>query len=476
MRIQQIALVALVIFVSLASPAHAAGLDCLSGPPSGADLTAWRLGAATALKEGSETFVAGKIKQCFPAAVPACLTRAFDYATRFDLASADADVTPETASEKRPPDELLSSSANGLEYVLPENIEALAAEKGWLAVRYKSRHAGGFDSGTPSLLMVYVPGDKVTPPVTYDRWLNFALPEDHGDDALRPLPQAPVPGATAYAAEGNGTGPSLPRTFTMVTLEKKAGPQAAKVFFQKFFRGGSGNEKFRPEANSSLGGCYSCHPNGLRAISPLGYHVREGEEQLPETAWKAVEQINAAMDEGGGNAAVSWREAFFGNGSKALLKPKGQGPIVGPLVPLNGQSRTEDFIKSCMASRPTVFVTDIFGRAPGVGNIYTLSEQPSVRWEKVRDSMKCATCHNDKARGAMNGATDWSQIDFKILVDQSMPLGAHTNPLEQESGAGSAVIDDLTGDERIALANCLQAELALEKQQLVKWLTQTSCQ
>lgn len=471
------------------STAVAAPLGCLPGTPSATELEAWRLAAASGLVSGQldDAFVAQRIKQCFPTAVPQCLQRTNSYAARYDVASASQDVTPATAAEKRPPNELLRPGTTGLEFVFPENIEQIAAEREWPAVRYKSRHAGGFDSGTPSLLMVYVPGDKVTPPVNYDRWLNFALPADQGVDALKPLPQAPVPTAQDYAAEGNG-GQSLPRTFTMVTLIRKDGPAPAQVFFQKFYRSGTGNPVFRPEATSSVDSCYSCHPNGLRAISPLGYHVRQDEEQLPIADWLKVKVINDAMDEMAGNKVVSWRDVAVdaaGN-KKPLLVPAGQGPSVGPVAPLNGYTRSQQFItggtlpdgtvtSGCYNRRTSVDVTDIFGRAPGANNIYRLALQPSIRWDKVRDSMKCAKCHNDKGRGALNDQTDWSQIDFKILVDQSMPLGSHSNPLDQDDVA-APVVDELTADERIALANCLQAEFEIESEQLQAWLTQGACQ
>ena len=89
--------------------------------------------------------------------------------------------------------------------------------------------------------------------------------------------------------------------------------------------------------------------------------------------------------------------------------------------------------------------------------------------------MNCASCHNNRSRGALNELTDYAQIDFKILVDQSMPLGAHVNPLEN-GDAQSEATDELTADERIALANCLEEEFKLEQQELAKWLTATSCQ
>ncbi len=474
MRIS-LAFAAIAAAALVSTAALADTLDCPTGPATPEPLEAFRLSAATALNAGTlgESDVSTKITACFPAQVPACLQRMMDYATREDIASASQDVTAAASPQKRPPDEILLPGTTGLEYTIPEAIEAIAAEKGWTAVRYKSRHAGGFDAETPSLLMVYVPGDKVSPPVTYDRWLNFAIPADLGAEALNPSPQAPVPGAADYAAELAG-GPALPRTFTMVTLEKKQGATPGKVFFQKFYRGQSGSPAFVPEFNSAAESCVSCHPNGLRAISPLGFHVRAGEAQLSETAWLAVKLMNDAMDEGAGNKMVTWREA---NG-KLLYKPMAQGPVIGPKVPLSGgATRTKEFIAGCLNTRPTVYVTDIFGRDPGKKNVFKLAAVPSVRWEKVADAMKCETCHNNKQRGALSEATDFSQIDFKILVDQSMPLGLHNNPLEQENGTqATPVQDELTPDERIALSNCLRAEFDVERGKLVKWLTQTSCQ
>ena len=67
------------------------------------------------------------------------------------------------------------------------------------------------------------------------------------------------------------------------------------------------------------------------------------------------------------------------------------------------------------------------------------------------------------------------QVQFKLLVDQSMPLAMHQNPLDAGNETGG-VTDQLTPDERFALANCLEAEFDLEQENLGKWLTQESCQ
>lgn len=491
MRLFSLRLMLVVASNVLATAALADALDCPTAPMTSQAVDSWRLAAATALNSGSlpAVQVAQKLQLCFGAQVPQCLTRVNGYATRSDIASSTSDLTIAQSEQKRPPAEFLAPAATGLEYVVPENLEQIANDRGWPVVRYKSRHAGGFDSGTPSLIMVLVPGDKVDPPVNYDRWLNFALPADFGADALKPLPQAPVPSTQAYAAEGAGTGQSLPRTFTMVSLDRRVGSEPGKVYFQKFFRNGSGNPIFTPQSNTGVTGCVSCHPNGLRAISPLGYHVRDGEEQLPEADWKAVELINDAMISGAGGRAVSWRNVIVDsstNVTKPLLNTKSRSPSIGPSKPLNGVSRLKEFIlggtlpdgtqtSGCYNRRTHIDVTDIFGRAPGNKNIYDLSASPNVNWEKVADSMNCGSCHNDRTRGALNDYTSWSLIDFKILVDQSMPLGAHSNPLELGS-TDEPVQDDLTADERMALTNCLQAEYELERQQLLKWMTQDACQ
>ena len=57
-----------------------------------------------------------------------------------------------------------------------------------------------------------------------------------------------------------------------------------------------------------------------------------------------------------------------------------------------------------------------------------------------------------------------------------MPCGAHTNPLDDDGALTDPVQDELTLDERIAVANCLQAEFSLEQQQLPKWLTSNTCE
>src|SRR5262249_37430368 len=144
-------------------------------------------------------------------------------------------------------------------------------------------------------------------------------------------------------------------------------------------------------------------------------------------------------------------------------------------------SRTKDFIlggngqPGCATSRKVIRVVDIFGRPPGRNNIYTMTDTPTIRWEKVRDAMSCATCHNNKQRGAMNEGTSFSEAQFKILVDQSMPYGWHRNPMDRGS-PDKPVEDLLNPDERIALVNCLRAEWEIESEKKADWFKEASCQ
>jgi hypothetical protein len=179
---------------------------------------------------------------------------------------------------------------------------------------------------------------------------------------------------------------------------------------------------------------------------------------------------------------------------KKFLVPASYGPIIGSLAPLTREEKTnadgnktitfptrtkdailgKDGAPGCARLRPTVSVVDIFNRAPGRGDTYTLTQDPPIRWERVRDAMKCASCHNNKQRGALNSGTGWGEIDFKVLVDQSMPYGWHRNPLDR-GDADKPVLDLLNQNERIAVVNCLLAEWRQEQGKTLEWLKENSC-
>jgi mono/diheme cytochrome c family protein len=448
-------------------------------------LQAWRDELARKLAQGTlaDRDVVSQVRACFPESVPQCMQRTLSYAERNDVAPFGSDGGIDDLPQKRPPDEI-KDLATG-KYFIPEDIEAIARARGWTAVRYKSRHAGGFDMETPNLLMVYVPGDRVSPPVSFDRWLNFPLPKDDDEPALG-LPQHPRPKFGPPAREEYALRDSeLPKTFTQMSLDRAGPGGTATVYFQRFQR--RSGPLFTPARPDSIADCVRCHPNGMRAISPLGFHVREGEERLADEDWKAVELINRKMVEAAGFKAPTWGTGRTAGGVEKPLYRAERGPIIGAARPINGISRTREFImggsvngqqlSGCYDRHRTISVRDIFGRRPGSHEPtyrFTLSASPAIDPDKVIQAMSCEGCHVDGQRWPLNDSTSYDQVQFKILVDQSMPLGLHLNPLDAGNETGG-VVDQLTPDERIALSNCLEVEFELEKANLDKWLMQESC-
>ena len=307
------------------------------------------------------------------------------------------------------------------------------AQKGWVIARYKSRHAGGFDRGTPSLLMVYVPpGEPVNGQAdTTHRWLNFALPADTGALEYQATPRAPIPRAH---------GANDPRTFTMVSLTPG---NPGTVHFNMFRRSGSSNAyTARTDPVGVERGCYKCHPNGLRAIAPWGYNVTDhdrslsaelgGGTRLGQANWDRVKKINDAMERAG-RGAVQWEEGFV---------PANITKLVGSISDEAYDRRTKEYIEACAKRKPVHELYDIFRRAPGKGNVYKQDANFDLNWEDVAAAMECAGCHDHDTRGAITDRIGQDQIDFKILVDQTMPPGV-----------------ELDINHRIALVNCLHTEV-----------------
>ena len=438
-------------------------------------ITTWR-GAMTETMGTSlsDSALRGWMRSCFPhrTEVPACVSRLDTYLNRnagSNIRDDDYSIDP----RRRLPDELLVSGSADFNYVLRGDIEAHAKELGWPVARYKSRHSGGFDSETSNLLMIEVPGSMLTPPVNYDRFINIALIKDPDEDGTKPTPVTQYPDPATLAANGG-----YPSTTTMVTVEHGTRDSKARLYFQMFSRSGN---TYRPNSPNNPSSCVSCHPSGLRAISPLGFHVRQGEAQLEVDNWKQVKRLNADMV-AGQRGGITWGGKMGSDGNYIqTLDTNDSGPIIGPSEPFSENTRTKEFIvgadgaSGCQNSRTEVSVFDIFSRPPGAKNKYTFTSNPPVDWEKVADAMDCEMCHNNERQGVLNARTSYAQIDFKILVDQSMPMGAHVNPLDQGDDPAKAVIDDLNPNERIALANCLKEEWSLERSRVKDWLLQDSC-
>lgn len=469
---------------------------------------------------GNETIqsVTTSIESCFPTKIPACLQHVHDYAEQqWTAYLPPATETAEETQRRVLPKEFWdqSSVSNGKpeRFVLFQqtpgshsykDIEQIAREKGWPMVRYKSRMSGGFDD-TTSLLMIRVPGNKLTPPVNYDQYVNIPIPAEPNDrsgplDQVKAIPEKKLPSPDEY--RNPNTNYSLGSTVTVVTVEKKDGNKPGKVYFTFYRR--YGEQYFRRDSNPSVrSACYSCHPNGVRAISPYGYHVRDSEHARgltkPEHEWLATQEMNNSMNQNNGFEMVDWGKVRDPSGKlRPLLNPAGMGPVVGPIHPLNKKvttgpdghpqtvypSRTKEFIvgedgnHGCarsggyLSATNVIRLPDINGRGgPGRANVFTLTDNPPINWQKVRDQMSCASCHNNRIRGSLNMNTSFNEIAFKILVDQSMPAGAHVDP----SAGNGHVHDDLNPNERIALVNCLRQEFDIERTKMPEWLAQVSC-
>ncbi len=480
------------------TPAYAAFPTCPENT-NPATIDQWRSDAMRAPR-GAPGSVARTIESCF-STVPACLKRLYDRSLT-ELGALNQTAGDETEEEKQIhmlPPEFRDTQGNQVLWIKQPNgtyksIIDIAKERGWPMVRYKSRHAGGFDHGSSSLVMIRITGSSFTPPIPYDRYVNIALPPDSGEGTQATRDVNPSPARLLPTPEEMASG-SYPRVFTIVAVKKKQGAAPAKVYFSKFQRPLGTSSYFN--ASGALGSCYGCHPNGLRAISPLGFHVNSDENQrgqvLPDNDWKAVQEMNNSMNSNMGYRPPSWGQILDGNGvPRELLNPEGLGPVIGPVKPLTRTNsaggmgatvfptRTKEFIvgadglSGCANAVTEISVRDIFDRSAGKDNVYKLTRSPPIDWQKVSNAMKCATCHNNEIRGALNAKNSFSMIQFKILVDQSMPVGSHRNPLDQQSTTRS-VQDELNSNERIALANCLKTEFAQEQQHADDWLRQISC-
>ncbi len=501
----------------LAAPANAALAAENAGCPSPNDasaLTAWRDQIVTSANwPASDNAIASTIKKlddCYGGRkkIPACFGRLYDYAEQRYTRSSGEPVKAENELNMRRPPEIFrapntsSSGEPGLILFQKEpykDAEQIAKENGWPVVRYKSRHSGGFDQETASLLMIHVPGAKRNPPVDYDQYINIALPADPEDHMaaqanVAPIPKQNIPRPEQYVAE-NGSGAPMPKTTTILTVRKGKPGEQPLVLFNKFSRF-SGEDAFRPNHESALN-CYGCHPNGMRAIAPLGFSLTEDEHQrgqeIPPDMWKVIQDMNASMNLNQRFTLPSFGNVRTSDGKiRPLLNVNGLGPLVGPLRPLlrkvssvpdgtkkiSFPTRTKTFIDGpggCAKQEKEINVPDIFRRAAGSNNNYKWNDQLPFDWKKVSKAMNCASCHNNEVHGALNGTTSWSTIQFKVLVDKSMPLWAHRNPAERASASDPAVQDTLNLNERIALINCLAAEFNEEKTREKEWLTEQSC-
>lgn len=196
---------------------------------------------------------------------------------------------------------------------IPTNWEELVAfAPNVRALQYRSRTVvNPGNAGSLNRLLFLVEGDR------YDKWVQFTLPE----------PNTNVPDSE-FDPTGfiGGTGPE--RLVDFIAVDKSFSPP--KIYFAQFWRDRNGRNP-RPRLRayreaygmSEISGdvntadtCYSCHPNGMRRISPQPASVTNA-------AAEVLEYFNAKMAGYTKRAAIDWHEA---------IHPEYYGPPLGEQV------------------------------------------------------------------------------------------------------------------------------------------------
>ncbi len=445
-------------------PASAAATE-LTCPPvqTTENLEKFREMGITKVLAGEFGDVKKAMSSCFGAAIPGCMKdlNEFNETKRnqrdeFTLKSFEMDnmySKSQQLSNRRVEYEYILKSTDDLpkEFVprpgfikFPDDILNLAKKKGWKALAYKTRSAGGFDH-PPNLTLVAIPGrDK-------DIYLQISPKPDDNHQSTKddPLPKS------KNISHGQNT-------LTIITVDKTKKPPVGELrLFNPTRDQPEGSLKSRDAQESTSGelehsyrwqddktftrDCLQCHTTPLRSISPRGYLVTNGSEKrmAPEDE-KLVTEINEMMLVEG----VSWGHA------KVEGRPFPRGPNISS-HPLgwsspNSLTRKKEFIDNCAKATydPDFSSVDRTFKV----NLKRETDEPIKHdWQKVSQAMSCTQCHNNSARGILHSAFNDSEIKFKILVDRSMPPGA-----------------DLTMDDRIALYNCLKAERVTLRS---KWAT-----
>ena len=433
-----------------------------------ASVQTWRDQAISDYLTGERWDIYSDEERCFPRGTPSCFSRIDNLLREKTPTEAYGSTYP--IEQKRLPQLFQNNSADLDAFQIPPNLEAIIAgtevappisEKvdytQWRVVKYKSRSTGGFDLGevapgnrsTESLMLVYVPGASFDPPLNFDRWINIGLPSDQDEKRFIPEPQQTLPKWTQYATDGD----SLPVTFTMLTMQKPSGEQKARILFQNFSRDDGTSPIYRGSP-SNPAGCISCHANGMRAISPLGYFppgttppvLNDGNKWmavngaqlggtvplLPDETTNKVLEMNNLMSSYG---IVDWGTVVEADGSKrTYADPFTYGDSLGSFHP--AKQRDDAFFASCMKKETEYTYYSIRSVETKISMNGVAPDQ-----NRVKNAMNCAACHGT-VRAPIHRRFSEQEVRFKILIDRSMPMFAQ----------------GLTDSDRLALVNCLIAE------------------
>lgn len=139
---------------------------------------------------------------------------------------------------------------------LPDNIREIAKQKGWKVFKYRSRTVPNPPSSSYNRVLVVVPGPQD------DKYIQFTISDDVNN------PDKPERLIDFISVEHNKNDPN----------------KKAQIHFTQFWRDSNGrNPKDKIHTGQGYDSCYSCHPNGVRELSPEpGSYTKEDAETLKE--------------------------------------------------------------------------------------------------------------------------------------------------------------------------------------------------
>jgi len=425
-------------------------------PADAAAVKRWRdtlIGAGAPAQSTAE-----KIRSCFGSEVesqPACVRPLTEYTNR--LLSEGRATGPERlilSSAADLPEELRGPGGS---VILPENIERIAARKGWMSVAYQTKSSGGFDE-PPNLYLLALPNLN-------DRAIDVYL-------QVSPW----------HAVRAGGPVNGLQQSLTIITVDRSKRPPEGEARLLKRVAGRTGYQWSAPVEPTQ---CMECHTNPLRPISPVGYNslnpfstanstALESELPMDEATAAKVQAINDRMVIPGLRWVKQSAHLRIGPVNHTASFPGGVSPDLLPWgwAPPNSPTRTDEFLRRCSQNPGRTSFTG-FGRRRVTIEAPTESER-QVDLARVRKAMNCYSCHNNEFRGALHSQMSYEELFFKIAVDRTMP------PFDGEIGH-DGLPDELTKYERVVLFNCLVSERKEHSVQAAwreqkPWLTARACE
>ena len=162
---------------------------------------------------------------------------------------------------------------------LPENYREIAKKNGWDVLEYRSRtvvNPGGAGSRNRILFQINDP--------PFERWIQFTSPESEDQVVKENL-------------------------IDYISIDTDKDPQ--KIYFTQYWRDDKGqNPKRRDKAGHHFDSCYSCHPNGMRQLSPVPGSVDQKD-------LKTFDKMREKID---GYQKLDWGIS---------ISPEGYGPALG---------------------------------------------------------------------------------------------------------------------------------------------------